>query len=86
MVESGIGLPIIHDKYSYCHGRSTLATTNNNIAIYFNLNTELDKLLINELPKYFNTNFLNNQVVMYKNRVICVNYSIKLLYSNNCTS
>lgn len=53
MVESGIGLPIIHDKYSYCHGRSTLATTNNNIAIYFNLNTELDKLLINELPKYY---------------------------------
>lgn len=46
MVESGIGLPIIHDKYSYCHGRSTLATTNNNIAIYFNLNTELDKLLL----------------------------------------
>ena len=53
MVESGIGLPIIHDKYSYCHGRSTLATTSNNIAIYFNLNTELDKLLINELPKYY---------------------------------
>ena len=53
MVESGIGLPIIHDKYSYCHGRSTLSTTNNNIAIYFNLNTELDKLLINELPKYY---------------------------------
>ena len=53
MVESVIGLPIIHDKYSYCHGRSTLATTNNNIAIYFNLNTELDKLLINELPKYY---------------------------------
>ena len=53
MVESWIGLPIIHDKYSYCHGRSTLATTNNNIAIYFNLNTELDKLLINELPKYY---------------------------------
>ena len=24
MVESGIGIPIVHDKYSYCHGRSTL--------------------------------------------------------------
>lgn len=53
MVEAGIGIPVIHDKYSYCHGRSTLSTTNNSIAIYFNLNTELDKLLVNELPKYY---------------------------------
>jgi hypothetical protein len=53
MIESGIGVPIIHDKYSYCHGRSTLATTSRNIAIYFNLNTELDKLLIFELYQYY---------------------------------
>lgn len=53
MIEAGIGLPIVHDKYSYCHGRSTLSTISNNIAIYFNLNTELDKLLINELTKYY---------------------------------
>lgn len=53
MVESGIGVPIVHDKYSYCHGRSTLSTTSNNIAIYFNLNNDLDKLLISELPKYY---------------------------------
>ena len=24
MVESGIGIPIVHDKYSYCHGRSVM--------------------------------------------------------------
>ena len=53
MIESGIGIPIIHDKYSYCHGRSTLSTVRNNIAIYFNGNTELDKLLLEELPKYY---------------------------------
>ena len=53
MTESGIGIPIIHDKYSYCHGRSTLSITHNNIAIYFNGNTELDKLLLEELPKYY---------------------------------
>lgn len=53
MVEAGIGVPVIYDKYSYCHGRSTLSTTSNSIAIYFNLNTELDKLLLNELPKYY---------------------------------
>lgn len=53
MVESGIGIPIVHDKYGYCHGRSTLSVEHNNIAIYFNGNTELDKLLLNELPKYY---------------------------------
>ena len=53
MVESGIGIPVVHDKYSYCHGRSTLSTVYNNIAIYFNLNSELDKLLINELSNCY---------------------------------
>ena len=53
MVESGTGVPIIHDKYSYCHGRSTLSTVENSIAIYFNTHKELDKLLLDELPKYY---------------------------------
>ncbi len=52
-VEVGIGIPIIHDKYSYCHGRSTLSTTNNNIAIYFFTGTELDKIILEKLPKYY---------------------------------
>ena len=51
--ESGIGIPIVHDKYGYCHGRSTLSTNYNNIAIYLNRNTELDKLLLEELKKYY---------------------------------
>lgn len=53
MVESGIGVPIIHDKYSYCHGRSTLSTLSDNVAIYFDTCTELDGLLLKELPKYY---------------------------------
>jgi hypothetical protein len=53
MIESGIGIPIVHDKYSYCHGRSTTVKERNNIAIYFNSNKELDKLLLEELPKYY---------------------------------
>lgn len=51
-VESGIAIPIIHDKYSYCHGRSTLSTRYNSAIIYFNTDTELDKLLLEELKKY----------------------------------
>lgn len=45
MVESGIGIPIVHDKYSYCHGRSTLAHHNNHNLIMFNKGSELDRLL-----------------------------------------
>lgn len=51
MIESGIGIPIIHDKYSYCHGRSTISTTKNNIAVYFYTGTELDNLLLEEIEK-----------------------------------
>ncbi len=53
IVESGIGIPIVHDKYSYCHGRSTLSVDNESIAIYLNTGTELDSLFLDELPKYY---------------------------------
>lgn len=53
LVESGIALPLVHDKYSYCHGRSTTYKVNNNSVIYFNKNTELDKILLEEFKKYY---------------------------------
>lgn len=53
MVESGIGVPIVHDKYSYCHGRSTLGINYNGIAIYYNRNTEFDLIMLEELKKYY---------------------------------
>lgn len=53
MAEAGIGIPIIHDKYSYCHGRSTLSINYLSNAIYLNRNTELDILLMEELKKYY---------------------------------
>ena len=53
MVESGIGIPIVHDKYSYCHGRSTLGTNYNGIAIYYNRNTEFDRMMLEELKQYY---------------------------------
>ena len=54
MVESGIGIPIVHDKYDYCHGRSSTCFNNNSNAIYYSRNTEFDKLMIEELNKYYN--------------------------------
>lgn len=53
MVESGIGIPVVHDKYSYCHGRSTMSINGNSIAIFLNRNTELDRLLLREISKYY---------------------------------
>ena len=76
MVESGIAIPIIHDKYSYCHGRSTLSKVCNNNAIYFDTNTELDRLLIEEIKKYY------NEVIVIRNNGLLNEYSnlIKCLY------
>ena len=53
LVESGVAIPIVHDKYSYCHGRSTIGKDGNNSLVYFNGNTELDKVMLNELDKYY---------------------------------
>ncbi len=53
MVESGIGIPIIHDKYAYCHGRSTLGINYSGTVIYYNRNTEFDRMMLEELKKYY---------------------------------
>lgn len=53
-LEAGLGIPIVHDKYDYCHGRSTITTKYKNNVIYFNRNTEFDKLMLEEMKKYYN--------------------------------
>ena len=54
MIESGIGIPVIHDKYSYCHGRSTTSIVHSNNAIYFARGTDFDKMMLEELKSYHN--------------------------------
>ena len=53
MIESGIGIPIVHDKYSYCHGRSTFGINYSGTAIYYNRNTEFDRMMLEELKQYY---------------------------------
>ena len=53
MVESGLGIPIVHDKYSFCHGRSTFGINYNATAIYYNRYTEFDRMMIEELKQYY---------------------------------
>ncbi|HAB66006.1 MAG TPA: hypothetical protein DCE23_01430 [Firmicutes bacterium] len=54
LVESGIAIPIIHDKYGYCHGRSTTSYHQDSSAVIFNKGTELDKYLMSLLSSYYN--------------------------------
>lgn len=53
MVESGIGCPVVHDKYDYCHGRTTLSFKNSHSVIYLDSGKELDEVIKNELNKYY---------------------------------
>lgn len=54
LVEAGLASPVVHDKYSYCHGRTTLSYHHDNSLIHFNKSTELDRLYQEELPQYYN--------------------------------
>ena len=53
MLEAGLAIPVVHDKYSYCHGRSTSVTRFDSAAIYFNGHTELDRLYLEELSNSY---------------------------------
>lgn len=54
MVESGIGIPIVHDKYSYCHGRSTTSKNVKSTAIFLHsYSNELDDLLLENIKRHY---------------------------------
>ncbi len=53
MSESGIGIPILHEKYDYCHGRSVTSSTNrgeHTLIYLLNKEKELDRLLLELIP------------------------------------
>lgn len=52
--ESGIAIPIVHDKYDYCHGRSTTSYKNDHGVIVFDSETELDEKLLENINDYYN--------------------------------
>lgn len=53
LAESGIGIPIIHDKYNFCHGRSTLSHNYKSNLILLSTNNELDQLYNNITNNYY---------------------------------
>ncbi len=53
-VEAGFSSIILHDKYSYCHGRSTLSSKKKSKLIYLLGNkSELDYVLLENIPKVY---------------------------------
>lgn len=62
LTESGIAIPIIHGKYGYCHGRTTISKSSNHSLILFDNHTELDELLKQELPPYY------QQIIILKSK------------------
>ena len=61
ITEAGLGIPVLHDKYDFCHGRSTLGYVFDTNMIYINKDKELDKLFINELKKYYDDLIILNK-------------------------
>ena len=53
ITEGSLGIPVLHDKYNYCHGRYQMNEVMNNDLIYFVRNTELDELYLKELRDYY---------------------------------
>lgn len=55
LAEAGLAVPVLHDKYSLCHGRTTLSYHHDHSLIHLNRNTELDRVYKEELPQYYNS-------------------------------
>lgn len=53
LVEAGLASPVVHDKYSLCHGRTTHSYYHDHALIHLDRNTELDRLYKEELPQYY---------------------------------
>lgn len=64
IIEAGLATCVVHSKYNYCHGRTTLINnTRNSTLIYFNTtNSKLDKTILE------NVSDLYNQVIILESK------------------
>lgn len=62
-VESGLIIPLIHRKYDYCHGRSTINKNHSSVSIYLSDNgSDLDNTLKDVLNDTMSRNLILKQV------------------------
>ncbi len=81
MTEAGLFIPVVHDKYDYCHGRSNLNFEYSNNLIFFDNETQLDKYYQEILPeqykniisikKKFDDNIINDYYLTYISMMLC---------------
>jgi hypothetical protein len=76
MVEAGLANPIIHSKYSFCHGRSTLPYKSNHALIFLqSTGNELDKLILDQAQSLY------KEIIILKstyNDIIIDNFNLTL--------
>lgn len=87
MVESGIAIPIVHDLYSYCHGRSTTQKNINSAFIYLGEDTDLDKVLKDCFKQYekkviYLNNYSNDNIVNDYYKLLQAMFLTKIIAEN----
>ncbi len=93
MTETGVTIPVVHDKGSFCHGRSNLLFQNPNSKVIYLTHElkELDDLLIESIDNaysniyVFNTSDLNENIFWKEYYLILQMYflSKKIVEDNN---
>ena len=78
LVESGICVPVLHDKGSFCHGRSNIINDNDPI-IYLSHDTyDFDKFLLDTLSSEYQNVFHLDSTEMCKNDIFWGEYYLLL--------
>ncbi len=88
MTEAGLFIPVVHDKYDYCHGRSNLNFEYSNNLIFFDNDTELDKYYkeilheqyrnIISIKKKYDDNIINDYYLTYVSMMLCKEFAKSL--------
>ncbi len=85
LTEAGLLIPIVHDKYDFCHGRSNLNFEYDNNFIFFDNDTELDKYYkkilqeqcrtIISIKKKYDDNIINDYYLTYISMMLCKEFA-----------
>ena len=86
MVEGSLVAPVIHEKYNYCHGRTMFNYYYQNPLIYFDDDSDLDKLFKDNLfatyrkvimiERKYNDSVIDDYYQTYLCLLLCMKISI----------
>ncbi len=88
MTEAGLFIPVVHDKYDYCHGRSNLNYEYRNNLIFFDNDNELDKYYkkvlkdqyrnIISIKRRYDDDIINDYYLTYISMLLCQEFAKSL--------